>query len=359
MGKYKKRKDGRYSTSVWDGTYDKDGRKHYKKVYGRTMKEVDAKVRDTIRAVEEHNIIKKDAKTFLAYAGVWFHESKSRKAAKTKEMYKDIIERYFSAEPDVKLEDFRYIHAKRILDKADGKDNTQNKIILTIKQVLRSAVRDRLYPQAEMDILFACFPKIRIRPKEKRILTASEKEAVSNVVLLPREKAFLYLIFGCGLRREEALALTPFDFDFKGGFVRISKALVLLSNNTTESKVPKSENGVRSVPMPQGIRAYIEDYAKTCSSGLFPDMTLSKYRVMWRHIKAEIERLAPDSPGDLTAHIFRHNYCTELCYQIPTLSIKNVARLLGDSEAMVLKVYSHIDLDREPAKEVVSSVFTV
>ena len=36
-----------------------------------------------------------------------------------------------------------------------------------------------------------------------------------------------------------------------------------------------------------------------------------------------------------------------MCYQIPRVSIKNIAALLGDSEAMVLRVYNHIMLERE------------
>ena len=357
MGKYAKRPDGRYSTTVWDGTYKPDGTKHRRTLYARSVRELDAKVRDLETQVKNGNIIKHDDFTFLAYSAKWFFDAKAKKAAKTREMYTDVIERYFAEVPDVRIEDFRYIHAKKILDKADGRANTQTKIILTMKQVLRAAVRDRKYSQAELDTLLACLPKIVIRPKEKRILTSGEKAAIFKVDLPAKEKTFLYLIYGCGLRREEALALTPFDFDFKAGTVRINKAIALLNDNTTESKDPKTVNGKRTVPLPSSIRPAVEEYVKTCTGGLFPDISKAEYSRMWRKIKKEIERLAPDSPGGLSAHIFRHNYCTELCYQIPTISIKNVARLLGDTEKMVLNVYSHIDLEREPTAAVISAVF--
>ena len=61
-------------------------------------------------------------------------------------------------------------------------------------------------------------------------------------------------------------------------------------------------------------------------------------------------------PG-LTAHIFRHNYCTELCYQVPKISIKKIAQLMGDTEKMVLDVYNHISEERENAEAVISDVF--
>lgn len=58
---------------------------------------------------------------------------------------------------------------------------------------------------------------------------------------------------------------------------------------------------------------------------------------------------------DITAHAFRHNYCTMLCYQIPTISIKRVASLSGDTEAMVLKVYNHIVMEKEDSAGAVNA----
>ena len=43
--------------------------------------------------------------------------------------------------------------------------------------------------------------------KEKRPLTSEEKEAISKADFTNREKAFIYIIYSCGLRRGEALAL--------------------------------------------------------------------------------------------------------------------------------------------------------
>ncbi len=60
----------------------------------------------------------------------------------------------------------------------------------------------------------------------------------------------------------------------------------------------------------------------------------------------------------LTAHIFRHNFCTELCYQIPAISTKMIARLLGDDERMVLDVYSHILAEKENVAETLNKAFS-
>lgn len=81
-------------------------------------------------------------------------------------------------------------------------------------------------------------------------------------------------------------------------------------------------------------------------------ITLSGYRRMWESIIHKMNLAAGGSDtfpviSGLTAHMFRHNYCTQLCYQVPTISTKMIARLMGDNEKMVLDVYSHVCEDKE------------
>ena len=168
------------------------------------------------------------------------------------------------------------------------------------------------------------------------------------------DKAYLYIIYSCGLRREEALALTIFDIDFKRSILTVNKALVFDGNNPC-IKGTKSENGVRSVPMVGFLSAYLKQYISTLrgpqlfyTSGK-DKMTHSSYVKMWERIRKEISRLSGTPAGDLTAHVFRHNYCSSLCYQIPTVSIKRIAQMMGDTEKVVMDVYNHIILEKEDA----------
>ena len=102
-------------------------------------------------------------------------------------------------------------------------------------------------------------------------------------------------------------------------------------------------------------------------------MTRNAYETMWGHIKKVMTRsyLSELSPAqarlvnwkeigiqDLTAHVFRHNYCTALCYQMirnRNISIKKIARLMGDTEKMVMEVYSHIIEELENAEEAIEA----
>ena len=62
---------------------------------------------------------------------------------------------------------------------------------------------------------------------------------------------------------------------------------------------------------------------------------------------------------DLAAHIFQHNYCTNLCYRVPEISIKKIAQLMGDTEKMVLNVYNHIIEEKEDPASVINDILAM
>ena len=128
----------------------------------------------------------------------------------------------------------------------------------------------------------------------------------------------------------------------------------------------KSINGERIVPMPPFLKDYLNEYIKTLrGTNLFTTkagglMTASSYRKMWESILKKMNAAAGGTDSiqkitGLTAHVFRHNYCANLCYQMPNISIKRIAQLLGDTEKMVLEVYNHVLDEKENVQEVVSN----
>lgn len=118
------------------------------------------------------------------------------------------------------------------------------------------------------------------------------------------------------------------------------------------------------MPIPSKILNDVENYVNYvrrcgrtnifCMRGGDP-VSKSSYDKMWKRILSTLQSVSDEQISGLTAHVFRHNYCTELCYQIPTISIKKIAQLLGDSEKMVLEVYNHIILEKEDADKAVNS----
>ena len=88
-------------------------------------------------------------------------------------------------------------------------------------------------------------------------------------------------------------------------------------------------------------------------------ITKSSYRKTWERIIRSLQSASDEPIVGLTAHIFRHNYCSMLCYQVPKISIKKIAELMGDTKKMVLEVYNHIIKERERPAEILSETFHI
>lgn len=361
--KYTKGKDGYFSTKAWDGTYNKDGTKHLKNLRSKkSSRDLENMVKVFETEVEARRKVKKVDITFFDYACKWVAVYKAQRSQNTRSMYQNIVNRYFSVIAGTRLQDIDRIHIQILLNAADNKKRTQQQILLTFKQVLKSAVADHIFPANVMEDIFNNTESVNYRPAEKRPLTQSEREAVFKADFQKQDRIFVYLIYGCGLRRGEALSLTIFDFNLKSQEVSINKSHEFVKDKP-QQKAPKSKNGYRTVPIPDSIFSavdfYIADLKQKGRTYLFTmrdgqPVTKSSYDKMWKRIVARMQDTTNERITGLTAHVFRHNYCTNLCYQIPKISIKKIAQLLGDTEAVVLKVYNHMILEKEDAASAVN-----
>lgn len=357
--KYKKGKDGFYATKVWDGTYNTDGTKH--RVNLRTDKSsraLENMVNEYKQKVNDRKIVKKSDEMFITYARTWLNVYKNNREANTKAMYDNIIEKHLIALDGVRLQDISRIHLQIVLNNASGKNRTQEQIMLTFKQILKSAVADKIYSKNAFSDIFDNVESIRYTSPERRALTEYERRAVFLAdYKYTQDKIYTYIIYGCGLRREEATALTIFDFNFKSNTLTVNKAFEYTQNSPTE-KEPKTKNGYRTIPIPTKILTDVKEYVQNkkhsgctylfttrCGSPI----TKSSYDKMWHRIVEAIQDASDHDIVGLTGHLFRHNYCTTLCYQIPKISIKHIAKLFGDTEAVVLRIYNHIMMEKEDA----------
>uniref|UniRef100_UPI00402A91E8 tyrosine-type recombinase/integrase n=1 Tax=[Ruminococcus] torques TaxID=33039 RepID=UPI00402A91E8 len=357
--KYTRGADGYFKTNVWDGTYKSDGRKHYIPLRSKKSSgDLEKKKKEYEEAIKNRTQIRQNDISFLDYAREWKRVYKGNKEHNTREMYDNVIEKHLSVLDMVKLHDVDRIHLQMILNRAKGKERTQELIRLVFFQILRSAVADRLFSTDVYEMIKANTPAIDYKAPEKRPLTAAEKTAVFKAQYkYESDQAFVYLLYGCGFRREECIALTVFDFNFADQTVSVNRAHEFVHGRPRQ-KDPKTWNGFRTLPLPSKIyptiKAYVETLKASGKTYLFTTQrgdpaSLSCYRRMWERIIDAMQSASKDPITGLTAHIFRHNYCTMLCYQIPRISIKRIAQLLGDKERMVLDVYNHVVMEREDA----------
>lgn len=355
--KYAKNKKGYFETKVWDGTY-RDGKKHYISLYSKkSSRDLENKVTAHNLEIENRNKVRKTDTLFLDYARMWKEVYKSQREYNTLVMYENIIEKHFTALPTAKLCDIERIHLQTLLNNASGKERTREQIYMTFKQVIESAVSDKLFLANVAEDIFRNIERPKYKPGEKRPLTPAERNAVFKADFNLSDKTFVSILYGCGLRRGETLALTIFDINLKTHELTVNKAHKFVNDKPVQ-KPPKSKNGNRTVPIPDNVFPAIRDYVQQRRSAgktyLFvmhngKPCTKSSYDKMWARILKRMQEVSEDEITGLTAHVFRHNYCTNLCYQIPKISIKKIATLLGDTEKMVMEVYNHILLEKEDA----------
>ena len=368
-------KTGLYSTLVWDGTF-KDGKKHRKQITSKKSSgDLEKKVAAFKKQVEERGSAANDS-FFGAYAQEWLTIHKATAELNTKKMYQNIINKHMNLVYDLPLTAIRHSHFQMLINEHLDQPRTCQQIAITFRQVIKSAVRDRLLPAGAVNDILTDISLPKYKKPEKRPLSAIEKDALEKANLDDRKRAFISVLYYCGLRRGEAIALRRSDFDWDNGTVSVDHTIVFDSNLPVLKDYPKSDRGIRTVPIPQRgiqrIRPWVDTitdpdaYIFTGVNGEM--MTATAYHRLWESIicgmnialgydpQAKKNRIVKPIQ-DLTAHVFRHNYCTEMCYQIPRISTKMVAKLLGDNEKMVLDVYSHILEEKEDTFGAVNSAF--
>ena len=370
-------KRGAWIASVWDGTYDEKGRKHRKQVSSKKSSgDLEKQIDEIRQRVKEHGALDFSDQSFYDYALQWLSTAKASREYNTRFMYENAIRVHLSFLDNIRISDIRHSHFQQAINKQLEHPRTCEIVALTFRQIVKSAVRDHLLPRSALDDILADISLPAKQKKEKRTLTDLEKESIRKAVLDDRKLAFLLILLYCGLRREEALALRADDFDWTEKVVRIRRGIIYEGNEPVLKNYPKSANGLRDVPLPDTLIEKIRDYVDHTQGFLFRGrnaqmMTLSAYVRMWDSIVNALNVAAGYKPfakkerrekpiRGLTAHIFRHNYCTELCYQVPKgmLTTKKIAQILGDDEQMVLKVYSHILENKEDAAGAVNAAFS-
>ena len=290
-------------------------------------------------------------------------------------MYENAISVHMKSIENVPLDHIMHSHFLQLIADASNKPRTCEIIYITFRQIIKMAVQDRILSPEDYALICENVSLPKKKRREKRPLTELEKDAIKRCDFTRRERCFVAILSSCGLRREEILALTPKDFDFVRKEISITKAVIFDGNAPELKDSPKTERGFRRVPFPQ-MEEYA-DYVRTSGRYLFGNdagelITLSGYNCMFQRIVLKINEAAGGKnaynpkkkkteivfnmvPG-LTAHVFRHNYCTELCYQIPRISIKKIAALMGDTEKVVMDVYNHIVEEREDATEAIENL---
>ena len=354
MARFTKNAKGLYRTGITVG-YDERGKRVRKYVTGKTIGEIEDKIEEIKRAMKSgHNLLDDDVR-FGDYARMWLDTYKAGRGINTRAMYANIIEKKLAPIYGIKVKDVKAMHLQSLINDNSSMPRTCEQMRLTLRQIFKQAIEDGLVvrnPAAAIEL-----PR-HIR-NEKRALTVEEKEAIKVADLTDRERAFVMIALGCGLRPGEIYALTWEDIDFRSEVINVNKSLVFNHNQPVLS-VPKTNKSIRAVDAPQAVMKALKVYRSTniapkLFGGKYDDYKgKTGYVCEWERIKKKIEA-ALGHETDLTLYCFRHNYCSELYYS--EVSMKEAQRLLGHSSyKMIMDVYAHLDAQKEETKKKLNAI---
>lgn len=168
------------------------------------------------------------------------------------------------------------------------------------------------------------------------------------------KKLALSIMFWCGLRVGECLALRPKDIN--DGKITVNKTFKKKAGEVVNSG-PKSENSYRVVPAPDFLQAEIENYISRLY-GLKPEDRIFYFGK--GTLNKELNQLAADAGlPRIRIHDLRHSHAAILIDM--GYSISAVAERLGDTEKVVMETYAHLypnvqdkivsDLDKRKSRD--------
>ena len=378
-----RRADGLVAVSVYIGKVE--GKKKYKTFYGKTQKEANAKAeefRSSIGKAEN----KPDDISFRFWADSWCSareaETSEEQAGTSRSKIAMFVnwlpfENRWKAEEekavclgDMPIDQIKLYQLQAVLDALarcnpfTGKPSakrTLNDYLKAVQAVFEYAVFNQV-------ITFDPTPRLTVSktaPKsERRALSKEERERICEFEHNAQLPAMLMTF--AGLRRGEVTALLWSDIDFENKCISISKSYNFKTNRI---KPPKSEAGNRTVPMPDILCNYLQEYRKNAGKGKMlvmlsargKPMTESAWKRMLESYLTQLnytygifkDKKHINSPEKLpmviepfTWHCLRHTYATILYESgVDAVTAKD---LLGHSDIKTtLGIYTHLSAEKK------------
>jgi integrase/recombinase XerD len=169
------------------------------------------------------------------------------------------------------------------------------------------------------------------------VLSINEVRLILKTARTPQLKCFLTVVYSCGLRRSEALALTIKDIDGQRMMLRVRKG---------------KGDKPRDVPLPESTYRMLKKYWKTHRNPtlLFPALGKNGKKggtatkpMATSSIDGALRRLRKELPQikkHFILHTFRHSYATHLIEA--GVGVRIVQQYLGHSSLTTTMIYLHV-----------------
>ena len=178
----------------------------------------------------------------------------------------------------------------------------------------------------------------REEKKEMLFWTKEEYLKFAEVMMDKPQSYYAFeVLYWCGIREGELLALTPADFDLDKGLLSITKSYQRLKGRDviTDPKTPKS---VRVIQMPQFLTDEIRDYLKSLYK-VQPDQRI--FEVTKSYLHHEMDRGAKEAGVKrIRIHDLRHSHVSLLIEM--GFSALAIADRVGHESVDITYKYAHL-----------------
>lgn len=359
-----KRKDGRWEARYIQG-YNKDGKAHYRYLYGKSYQEVKKKKQEAMQQIAFITKIPIDLRkcTFQQMADEWLLLKKPTVKPSTYAHYVNIVENHLIANlgyyymqeiTQDKLEQF--LLKELSCGRMDGTGGLSYKTVYDIKTILKLILS---YAERKgfkgLSSIQLSLPSIKSKPIQT--LTRQEQETLEHFLYEKSEPFYLGILLSLytGLRIGEICALQWKDFNFEEGTLCVNKTLIRIQDiepdAVAKTKVliekPKTQCSSRIIPLPDFLLVYLkkrlqnpENYLLTSNqSYIEPRVYLDKYKKVLKDAGIK----------NYNYHALRHTFATR-CVE-NNVDIKSLSEIMGHSNVNItMQRYVHPSLDTKRAQ---------
>lgn len=329
MPKLTRREDGRLVKTITD---PRTGKRIY--FYAKTERELNIKVLEYTKQNEL-------GRTFEEVAAEWWDQTEGTLSPNSVHTYIAALNRALEAFKNHRISTITTRQLQLFITKFAGTGE---------KMMARKTVSNQIMV---FNLIFKhaiCSGDCELNPTQsvtipKGLKTTKRKSADLNdedfIKENPDAWLFPFFVLYTGLRKGEALALTGADIDLENRIIRVTKSVYYKSNKPF-IKAPKTEAGVRSVPILDPLLPHIPKLAD--NEYLFPSVKDSKQPMGYDLYQTRMQKYHKETGTSFTAHQLRHSYATILfeC----GIDAKTAQHLLGHAQiSTTMDIYT--DFRRE------------
>lgn len=367
--KVKQRPDGRYAMQIYIGR--KDGKRHYKTVYGKTPKEVENKALEIRLAMRKGMDISAANDSFGDWLDRLLRVRKAKVSAARYKVYEcaakklvslrpHSISKITSADIDVLLAEYIKFYSVSHVKEIRSLANQTFNLALENRVIDYNPVTPVKVPQKAEE------PSVRA-------LSEDEQSWIFETTDHRAQPAALTMMLS-GLRRGELIALTWNSVDFENKTIKVTNSVEVVEGKFKLKLGAKTKAGERVIPIPIALHDRLLKERQKSSSLYVTSQkngfmhTPSSWRRMWESYLVEINvrygdfeaagldyipmrytpKKAPFVVPEIRPHWLRHTYASLL--YMSGVDVMTAKELMGHADIKTtLNIYTHLSESHKTA----------